>query len=81
MADTNTNEGSARANDKQQSIYTTKQKKSLLTIRTRCVGGTTRVCLVHVCFPVCALMSFSAAVPVKVKHAEVREGRASFRAS
>lgn len=55
------------------------KEKSIVTIRTRRVGGTTRVCCVHVCFLVCALISTSAAVPVKPgKHGEEeRRQRAS----
>lgn len=73
MADTNTNEGSARANDKQQSIYTTK-KISILTITTQREGGAT-VCHDHVCFPVCALISISAAVQVKAVNQVEGKGR------
>lgn len=74
MADTNTNEGSARANEKLQSIYTATKKKSILTIRTGRVGGKTRVC--RVCFPACALISSSADVQVEVKQVEVEDGKA-----
>lgn len=82
MADTNTNEGRAQANDKKRGIYTTAttkkkkgKEKSIVTIRTRRVGGTTRVCCVHVCFLVCALISTSAAVPVKPRKHEEEERR------
>lgn len=83
MADTNTNEGRAQANDKYLHNSNKKKKgkeKSIVTIRTRRVGGTTRVCCVHVCFLVCALISTSAAVPVKPrKHEE--EGNVRLSAS
>lgn len=51
------------------------KRESILTIRTRCVGGTTGVCRVHVCFLVCALISTSAAVQVKPGKDVEGEGR------
>lgn len=60
-------------------VFTRQQREiSILTIRTGCVGGTTRVCRVRVCLPVCALISHSAAVGGKVK---VKGGETSGRQS
>lgn len=60
-------------------VFTRQQREiSILTIRTGCVGGTTRVCRVRVCLPVCALISHSAAVGGKVK---VKGGKTSGRQS
>lgn len=61
-------------------VFTRQQREiSILTIRTGCVGGTTRVCRVRVCLPVCALISHSAAVGGKVKVKGGENVRAAIR--